>query len=68
MRLRWNPQVLVVLPAVAVCFLLLREAIPSWIFWLYRGTYHQVDFVMERAEPNDGWPIIRGRLEPGGEE
>jgi hypothetical protein len=68
MRFRFNPQVLVILGTALVCFYLLREAIPAWIYWLYRDTYRQVDFVMEEAKANEGYPLIRGHLEPGGEE
>ena len=39
-----------------------------FIFWRYGSTYRQVDFVMEVAHENDGWPLARGLLDPGGEE
>jgi hypothetical protein len=42
--------------------------IPSFIFWYYGPTYRQVDFVMDLAQENDGWPLVRGPLDPGGEE
>jgi hypothetical protein len=64
---RFHPQVFVILGAALACFYLAREAVPSWIFWLYRDTYRQGDFVMEEAKANEGSPIIRGRIEPGGE-
>ena len=65
---RFNPGVFVFLATSLVVFYLLREAIPSFIFWYYGSTYRQVDFVMDRAQENDGWPIARGPLDPGGEE
>jgi hypothetical protein len=46
----------------------LQHAIPAYIFWHYRGTYRQVDFVMGAPEPNEGSPLVRGRLEPDGVE
>lgn len=67
-RFRFNPRVFVFLATSLVVFYLLREAIPSFIFWYYGSTYRQVDFVMDRAQENDGWPIVRGPLDPGGEE
>jgi hypothetical protein len=67
-RLRFNPRVLVFLATSLVVFYLVREAVPSFIFWYYGSTYRQVDFVMDRAQDNDGWPIVRGPLDPGGEE
>ena len=65
---RFNPHVLVLLATVLALFYVAREAIPSFIFWRYGPTYRQVDFVMDRAQENDGWPIVRGPIEPGGEE
>ena len=65
---RFNPGVFVFLATSLVVFYLLREAIPSFIFWYYGSTYRQVDFVMDRAQENDGWPLVRGPLDPGGEE
>ena len=67
-RFRFNPRVFVFLATSLVVFYLLREAIPSFIFWYYGPTYRQVDFVMDRAQENDGSPIARGPLDPGGEE
>ena len=65
---RFNPHVLVLLATVLALFYVAREAIPSFIFWRYGPTYRQVDFVMDRAQENDGSPIVRGPIEPGGEE
>jgi hypothetical protein len=65
---RFNPHVLVLLATVLALFYIAREAIPSFIFWRYGPTYRQADFVMDRAQENDGWPIVRGPIEPGGEE
>lgn len=65
---RFNPRVFVFLGMSLAIFYLLREAIPSFIFWHYRSTYRQVDFVMAEAQENSGWPIARGPLDPGGEE
>lgn len=67
-RFSFSPRVLVFLATSLVVFYLLREAIPSFIFWYYGPTYRQVDFVMDRAQENDGWPIVRGPLDPGSEE
>lgn len=67
-RFRFNPRVFVFLATSLVVFYLLWEAIASFIFWYYGPTYRQVDFVMDRAEENGGWPIVRGPLDPGGEE
>jgi hypothetical protein len=60
--------VLVLLATVLALFYIAREAVPSFIFWYYRPTYRRADFVMDRAQENDGWPIVRGPIEPGGEE
>ena len=65
---RFNPAVLVFLGTSLVVFYLLSEAIPAFIFWRYGPTYRQVDFVMEVAHENDGSPLARGLLDPGGEE
>ena len=56
---RFNPHVLVLLATVLALFYVAREAIPSFIFWRYGPTYRQVDFVMDRAQENDGSPIDR---------
>ena len=61
---RFNPSVFVILGMSLAIFYLLREAIPSFIFWHYRSTYRQVDFVMQEAQENSGWPIVRGPLAP----
>lgn len=66
-RLRFHPQVLVLLAAVGLAFFGLRGAIGDSIYWWWGPTYRQVDFVMDEASPNDGTPIIRGRLDPGDE-
>jgi hypothetical protein len=46
---RFNPRVFVLLATALAGFYVLREAIPSFIFWYYRPTYRQVDFVMDRV-------------------
>lgn len=66
-RLRFYPQTLVFLAAFWLAFFGLRDAIGAGIYWWWGPTYRQVDFVMEEAAPNDGIPIIRGRLDPGDE-
>jgi hypothetical protein len=65
---RFNPAVFVFLGTSLVVFYLLSEAVAAFIFWRYGSTYRQVDFVMEVAHENDGWPLARGLLDPGGEE
>ncbi len=65
---RFNPHVLVLLATVLALFYIAREAIPCFIFWHYRSTYRQVDFVMDRVHENDGWPLVRGVIDPGSEE
>jgi hypothetical protein len=65
---RFNPHVLVVLATVLALFYIAREAIPCFIFWHYRSTYRQVDFVMNTANENEGYPYARGVADPGGEE
>ena len=50
---RFNPHVLVLLATVLALFYVVREAIPSFIFWRYGPTYRQADFVMDRAQEND---------------
>jgi hypothetical protein len=67
-QIRFSPQVLVWLATWAVAFFAAREAIPAWIYWYYGPTYRQVDFVMGVAEENAGSPLVRGQLEPLGEE
>jgi hypothetical protein len=67
-QVRFHPQVLVWLATWGVAFLPAREAIPAWIYWYYAPTYRQVDFVMGVAEENSGSPLVRGQLEPLGEE
>lgn len=66
-HLRINPAVPIVLIAVAAAFFPLRRAITSFVFWHYRATYQQVDFVMGEPDDNAGYPLVRGTLEPGGE-
>jgi hypothetical protein len=65
---RFNPDVLVLLGTVLALFYIAREGIPCFIFWHYRSTYRQADFVMDRAHENDGWPYVRGLIDPGGEQ
>lgn len=66
-RLVFNPQVLIGVAAVGLTIFGAREVVGSAVYLWWGSTYRQVDFVMTEASPNDGVPIIRGRLEPGDE-
>ena len=64
---RFNPGVLVFLAtSLVVVFYLLREAIPSFIFWRYGPTYRQVDFVMDRGAGERRLAARPGAARPGG--
>ncbi len=66
-RLRFSPQVLVVLALAVPFFYCVREAIGAGIYAWYGATYRQVEFVAEEARPNDGYPYAYGHMEPGEE-
>ena len=67
-RVRFAPQVIVLLVAAALAFPALRGTVGAGVWWWWGPTYRQVDFVMTEASPNDGSPLVRGHLEPGGAE
>lgn len=66
-RVRFNPQVLVLLVGLVPFFYCVREAIGSGIYAWFRDTYRTTTFVAEEARPNEGFPYAAGHLEPGGE-
>jgi len=66
-RLRFSPQVLVLLIFVVPFFYCVREVIGAAIWTWYGSSYRQVDFVLEEARPNGSSPYAAGHTEPGGE-
>lgn len=64
---RWgahfSPQVLVFVATLAFASRPLKGAIIAGVFWWWGDTYQQVEFVMDEAQVNDGYPFIDGRVE-----
>jgi len=66
MRLSWgvrfSPQVIVFLLTLLAAIPPLKGAIVSGVYWWWNKTYTSVEFVMDEARPNDGWPYIAGHV------
>ena len=60
---RFSPQVLVFVATLAFASRPLKGAIIAGVFWWWGDTYQQVEFVMDDAQANDGYPFIDGRVE-----
>jgi hypothetical protein len=62
--LRFNPQVLVLMLLALGVFWPLREAIGAFVWWKYRSTYQQLDFVVTETVIDSS--LVRGQLVPIG--
>ncbi|MEO8507449.1 MAG: hypothetical protein ABI593_07450 [Betaproteobacteria bacterium] len=66
MRFNWavrvSPHILVLLLTLLAAILPLRGAIVSGVHWWWDHSYAKVDYVMDEAEPNAGYPYIAGHL------
>ena len=60
---RFSPQVLVLVATLAVASRPLKGAIITGVFWWWGDTYQQVEFVMDDAQVNEGFPFIDGHVE-----
>lgn len=60
---RFSPQVLVVVATLAIASRPLKGAIINGVFWWWSDTYRQVEFVMDEAQVNAGYPYIDGHLD-----
>lgn len=60
---RFSPQVLVLVATLAVASRPLKGAIITGVFWWWGDSYTQVEFVMDDAQVNEGFPFIDGRVE-----
>ena len=60
---RFSPQVLVFVATLAFASRPLKGAIIAGVFWWWGDTYQQVEFVMDEAQVNDGYPFIDGHLD-----
>ncbi len=60
---RFSPQVLVLVATLAFASRPLKGAIIAGVFWWWGDTYQQVEFVMDDAQVNDGYPFIDGHVE-----
>jgi hypothetical protein len=67
-RWRFNPQVLVLMIALACAWFPIVGLVESGIHVLWGPTFRQVDYTMLEARPNDGHPYITGTLHPTSEE
>ena len=66
-RVRFSPQVLVLLVFAVPFFYCVREAIGAAIWAWHGASYRQVDLVLDEVRPNEGDPYAAGHIEPGGE-
>ena len=55
-----SPQVLVLVATLAFASRPLKGAIIAGVFWWWGDTYQQVEFVMDEAQINEGYPFIDG--------
>ena len=60
---RFSPQVIVLVATLAFASRPLKGAIIAGVFWWWGDTYQQVEFVMDDAQVNDGYPFIDGHLD-----
>ncbi len=63
MNARFSPQVLVLVATLAFASRPLKGAIIAGVFWWWGDTYQQVEFVMDEAQINEGYPFIDGHLD-----
>lgn len=61
--LRFSPHVIPFLATIGLMWIPLQWAIISGVFWWYGPTYQNVEFVMDEAQVNDGYPYIDGHVE-----
>lgn len=61
-RTRFSPQVLVLVATLAIASRPLKNAIITGVLWWWGDTYQQVEFVMDEARVNDGYPYLDGHL------
>jgi hypothetical protein len=62
-RVRFSPQVIVLLLMLFAAIPPLKGAIVSGVFWWWDKTYIKAEYVMDEAQPNDGSPYIAGHLD-----
>lgn len=62
-RARFSPQVLVFVVTLAIASRPLKAAIITGVLWWWGDTYQQVEFVMDEAQVNEGYPYIDGHLD-----
>jgi len=60
---RFSPQVIALVATLAFASRPLKGAIIAGVFWWWGDTYQQVEFVMDDAQVNDGYPFIDGRVD-----
>ena len=61
-RMRFNPQLLVLVVTVLVASPAIVGLVVSGIHVIWGGSFRQVDYTMQRAEENGGTPYIGGVL------
>jgi hypothetical protein len=71
-RLRWgirfSPHVLVLPLALVAAIPAIRGTIVGFVHWWWDDTYAKVEYVMDEARPNDGYPYIAGHIEGSTEQ
>lgn len=60
--MRFSPHILVLLLTLLASIPPLRGAIVSGVHWWWDKSYAKVDYVMDEAQPNAGYPYIAGHL------
>ncbi len=60
--LRFSPHVIPFLATIGLAWIPFQSAIVSGVFWWYGPTYRNVEFVMDEAQVNDGYPYIDGHV------
>lgn len=60
---RFSPQVIVLVATLAIASRPLKGAIITGVLWWWGDTYQQVEFVMDEAQINEGYPYIDGHLD-----
>jgi hypothetical protein len=72
MRVRWgvrfSPHVLVLPLTLLLAIPAIRGTIVSFVYWWWDDTYAKVEYVMDEARPNDGYPYIAGHIEGSTEQ
>jgi hypothetical protein len=64
-RLRFSPQVLAFMLMALMTFYPAIEAVSAFIYWKHTASYRRLDFVITELVPNEGYPYVKGHLEPG---